>query len=71
VEKPDRAERLLTPEEKKALKANPLSCISQRYIYSLQIELLRRYRNDDTDERTRRAIHPSIDGVAAGLRNSG
>jgi phosphoenolpyruvate carboxylase len=37
----------------------------------LQIELLRRYRNGDTDERTRRAIHLTINGVAAGLRNSG
>ena len=37
----------------------------------LQIELLRRYRGGDTDERTRRAIHLTINGVAAGLRNSG
>jgi len=37
----------------------------------LQIELLRRYRCGDTDERTRRAIHLTINGVAAGLRNSG
>ncbi len=37
----------------------------------LQIELLRRYRDGDTDERTRRAIHLTINGVAAGLRNSG
>jgi len=37
----------------------------------LQIELLRRYRSGDTDERTRRAIHLTINGVAAGLRNSG
>lgn len=37
----------------------------------LQIELLRRYRGGDTDERTRRAIHLTINGIAAGLRNSG
>jgi phosphoenolpyruvate carboxylase len=37
----------------------------------LQVELLRRYRAGDTDERTRRAIHLTINGVAAGLRNSG
>ena len=37
----------------------------------LQVELLRRYRSGDTDARTRRAIHLTINGVAAGLRNSG
>jgi len=37
----------------------------------LQVELLRRYRAGETDERIRRAIHLTINGVAAGLRNSG
>jgi phosphoenolpyruvate carboxylase len=37
----------------------------------LQVELLRRYRAGETDERTRRAIHLTINGVSAGLRNSG
>lgn len=37
----------------------------------LQIGLLKRYRAGDTDERTKRAIHLTINGVAAGLRNSG
>jgi len=37
----------------------------------LQIELLRRHRNGDTDGRIRRGIHISINGIAAGLRNSG
>ena len=37
----------------------------------LQIELLRRYRAGDTDVRTQRAIHLTINGLAAGLRNSG
>jgi phosphoenolpyruvate carboxylase len=37
----------------------------------LQIELLRRYRAGDNAERTRRAIHLTINGLAAGLRNSG
>jgi phosphoenolpyruvate carboxylase len=37
----------------------------------LQVELLRRYRAGQTDERTQRAIHLTINGVAAGLRNSG
>jgi phosphoenolpyruvate carboxylase len=37
----------------------------------LQIELLRRYRAGDTEERTVRAIHLTINGIAATLRNSG
>jgi phosphoenolpyruvate carboxylase len=37
----------------------------------LQIELLRRYRAGTIDERSRRAIHLTINGLAAGLRNSG
>ncbi|MBL8519773.1 MAG: phosphoenolpyruvate carboxylase [Betaproteobacteria bacterium] len=37
----------------------------------VQIELLRRYRAGQADERTKRAIHLTINGLAAGLRNSG
>jgi phosphoenolpyruvate carboxylase len=37
----------------------------------LQADLLARYRAGDKDERTLRAIHLSINGLAAGLRNSG
>jgi phosphoenolpyruvate carboxylase len=37
----------------------------------LQVELVRRYRAGDRDERVKRAIHLSINGLAAGLRNSG
>ena len=37
----------------------------------LQVELLRRRRAGNTDERLLRAIHLTINGVAAGLRNSG
>ena len=37
----------------------------------LQVELLRRHRADGGDERLLRAIHLTINGVAAGLRNSG
>jgi len=40
-------------------------------INHLQIELLRRYRAGATDERVQRGIHLSINGIAAGLRNSG
>ena len=37
----------------------------------IQLALLRRYRGGDTDERTVRAIHITINGIAAVLRNSG
>jgi phosphoenolpyruvate carboxylase len=37
----------------------------------IQVELLRRYRAGDTEERTVRAIHLTINGVSAALRNSG
>jgi phosphoenolpyruvate carboxylase len=37
----------------------------------LQVELLRRYRSGDSAERVRRGIHITINGIAAGLRNSG
>jgi phosphoenolpyruvate carboxylase len=37
----------------------------------LQVELLRRHRAGQTDLRTKRAIHLTINGLAAGLRNSG
>ena len=37
----------------------------------LQIELIRRVRSGDTEERTKRALHLSINGLAAGLRNTG
>jgi phosphoenolpyruvate carboxylase len=37
----------------------------------LQLELLRRHRAGDTDELVTSGIHLSINGLAAGLRNSG
>ena len=37
----------------------------------LQVELLRRHRAGESDERARRGIHLSINGIAAGLRNTG
>ena len=39
--------------------------------YALQIELLKRHRAGSTDERVKRGIHITINGIAAGLRNSG
>jgi phosphoenolpyruvate carboxylase len=37
----------------------------------LQVELLRRHRADPENKRVQRGIHLTINGVAAGLRNSG
>jgi phosphoenolpyruvate carboxylase len=37
----------------------------------LQLELLRRHRGGQSDERVKRGIHLTINGIAAGLRNSG
>jgi phosphoenolpyruvate carboxylase len=60
------------------LDANPLMQRSLRnrlpYIdplNHLQVELLRRYRDGVNDEPTRSGIHMTINGIAAGLRNSG
>ncbi|WBX85412.1 phosphoenolpyruvate carboxylase [Sphingosinicella microcystinivorans] len=38
---------------------------------ALQVELIRRYRRGETDARVREGIHLTINGIAAGLRNSG
>ena len=64
--------------QEELLDANPLlkRSIRNRFPYldpinHLQVELLRRHRAGHTDERTQRAIHLTINGVAAGLRNSG
>ena len=40
-------------------------------LHHLQVELVRRYRSGQTDERVQRGIHISINGIAAGLRNTG
>ena len=37
----------------------------------LQVELLRRHRAGEADDDVRRGIHMSINGISAGLRNSG
>jgi phosphoenolpyruvate carboxylase len=73
---------LITGETKR-LQSNPALArsIEHRFPYldplnHLQVELLRRYRqrrdtDPDTFERVKRGIHLSINGVAAGLRNTG
>jgi phosphoenolpyruvate carboxylase len=60
------------------LDGNPLLArsIRNRFPYldplnHLQIELLKRHRAGDADERVVEGIHLSINGIAAGLRNSG
>ncbi|MBS1188733.1 MAG: Phosphoenolpyruvate carboxylase [Rhodocyclaceae bacterium] len=69
---------LAIEEQDDFLSDSPLlkRSIQQRFPYMdplnhLQVELLRRYRSGDTDERVARGIHLTINGVAAGLRNSG
>ncbi|HEY2871354.1 MAG TPA: phosphoenolpyruvate carboxylase [Reyranella sp.] len=64
--------------EDELLKANPLLArsIRNRFPYidplnHVQIELLRRHRAGDTDPGVVQGIHLSINGIAAGLRNSG
>ena len=68
--------------EKSRLASNPALArsIEHRFPYidplhHLQIELIRRYRvgkhEEDRDERVQRGIHISINGIAAGLRNTG
>ena len=60
------------------LERNPLLArsIRNRFPYldplnHLQIELLKRHRAGDRDERVVHGIHLTINGIAAGLRNSG
>ncbi|GAB7550210.1 phosphoenolpyruvate carboxylase [Cupriavidus sp. 8B] len=71
----------ITGEERR-LSDNPTLArsIEHRFPYldplnHLQVELMRRYRNsvdgDPANERVQRGIHLSINGVAAGLRNTG
>lgn len=40
-------------------------------LHHLQVELVRRYRANEQDDRVQRGIHISINGIAAGLRNTG
>jgi len=40
-------------------------------LHHLQVELVRRFRAGQADDRLKRGIHISINGIAAGLRNTG
>ncbi len=69
---------LATTGQQALLDQNPLLArsIKNRFPYldplnHVQIELLKRHRAGDTDERVVQAIHLTINGIAAGLRNSG
>jgi phosphoenolpyruvate carboxylase len=60
------------------LESNPLLArsIRNRFPYldplnHMQIELLKRYRAGDTNDDVVTGIHLTINGIAAGLRNSG
>ncbi|HEX4916636.1 MAG TPA: phosphoenolpyruvate carboxylase, partial [Limnobacter sp.] len=60
------------------LDDNPLlrRSIEARFPYidplnHVQVELLRRHRRGEADERVARGVHLSINGIATGLRNSG
>ncbi|APV49203.1 phosphoenolpyruvate carboxylase [Betaproteobacteria bacterium GR16-43] len=60
------------------LESNPTLArsIRNRFPYldplnHLQVELLKRYRAGEVDDKVKRGIHLTINGLAAGLRNSG
>ncbi|MFD0667682.1 phosphoenolpyruvate carboxylase [Ramlibacter sp. MAHUQ-53] len=64
--------------EKQRLANNPALQRSIRHrfpyidpLHHLQVELVRRYREGKADARVQRGIHISINGIAAGLRNTG
>jgi phosphoenolpyruvate carboxylase len=69
---------LTITEQRTLLERNPLLArsIRNRFPYidplnHIQIELLQRHRAGATDERVVQGIHLTINGIAAGLRNSG
>jgi phosphoenolpyruvate carboxylase len=64
--------------EKQRLSGNAALARSIRHrfpyidpLHHLQVELVRRHREGLADERVQRGIHISINGIAAGLRNTG
>jgi len=75
----DTIDALLRIMERTALlEDNPLLARSIRHRFPyldplnhMQLDLLRRYRSGDNDEAVVQGIHLTINGIAAGLRNSG
>jgi len=68
----------LVTGERQRLASNPALQRSIRHrfpyidpLHHLQVELVRRNRAGQADERVHRGIHISINGIAAGLRNTG
>ncbi len=68
----------LVTGERQRLAGNPALQRSIRHrfpyidpLHHLQVELVRRYRAGQADDRVQRGIHISINGIAAGLRNTG
>ncbi|MDB5752236.1 MAG: Phosphoenolpyruvate carboxylase, partial [Ramlibacter sp.] len=68
----------LVTGEKQRLASNAALARSIRHrfpyidpLHHLQVELVRRWREGRADERARTGIHLSINGIAAGLRNTG
>ncbi|MEJ8837093.1 phosphoenolpyruvate carboxylase [Ramlibacter sp. AN1133] len=64
--------------DRQRLASNPALARSIRHrfpyidpLHHLQVELVRRWRQGSADERERRGIHIAINGIAAGLRNTG
>jgi phosphoenolpyruvate carboxylase len=69
---------LMISGQQALLEQNPLLArsIRNRFPYidplnHIQVELLKRYRAGETSERFVQAIHLTMNGIAAGLRNSG
>jgi phosphoenolpyruvate carboxylase len=64
--------------QRQLLDSNPdlLNALKHRLPYidplnHLQVELIKRHRAGTTDERIKRGIHLTINGISAGLRNTG
>ncbi|MDW5443667.1 phosphoenolpyruvate carboxylase [Polaromonas sp. SM01] len=69
---------VLITGDKQRLANNPALQRSIRHrfpyidpLHHLQVELVRRYREGQADQRVQTGIHISINGIAAGLRNTG